>query len=340
MTGHFPLHMLVIAVVLAIMVGSTLLTMLILLLLYSLGWLKVLADSQVALPLTSLLVSVIIGTVIATALSKRIIAPVRRVIEAMKNVSQGDFSPRVPGERARGELRDLIDGFNGMAEELGGIEMLRQDFINTFSHEFKTPIISIKGFAKQLKNPDLPEETRREYIDIIVSESENLTNMSSNILLLSRFENQEIITEKEHFRIDEQIRECILLLEKKWDKKNILFSLALPAVSYHGNREMTAHIWRNLLDNAIKFSHNGGEITVSATTDNGRVRVKITDRGIGMDTETLRRLYEKFYQGDASHATEGNGLGLPLVKQIVELCGGTIQVSSAPGKGTTFIVTL
>ena len=340
MKKQFPLHMLVIAVVLAIMVCSTLLTMLIFSLFYYLGLLKVLARYQMALPVAALLVSVIIGTIIATALSNRIIAPVRRVIDAMKTVSQGDFSPRVPPERARGELKDLIVGFNGMAEELGGIEMLRQDFINTFSHEFKTPIISIKGFARQLKNPDLPEDTRREYVDIIVSESENLTNMSSNILLLSRFENQEIITEKEDFRIDEQIRECILLLEKKWERKNILFSLALPAVTYHGNREMTAHIWRNLLDNAIKFSHDGGEITISATTDNGRVRVKIADRGIGMDEETLHRLYEKFYQGDASHATEGNGLGLPLVKQIVALCGGTIRVSSESGKGTSFVITL
>ncbi|MBQ9121283.1 MAG: HAMP domain-containing histidine kinase [Clostridia bacterium] len=339
MKHRVSLRTLAILMVLGVMLGAVVLTCVFLLLFHALGFLD-LFKSQLVLPLIALGVSCILGTVISAIASKSVITPIRAVIDAMKTVSTGDFSPRVELPKKQGDLYDLALGFNAMAEELGGIEMLRHDFINTFSHEFKTPIVSLRGFARQLKDPSLPEQTKAEYVDIILSESERLANMSSNILLLSRFENQEIVTDKVAFRIDEQIRECILLLEKKWEKKDIEFSLALPAITHYGNEEMTAHIWRNLIDNAIKFSHQGGVISVSLTTHQGKTRVQIADSGVGMSEEALHRIYDKFYQADNSHATEGNGLGLPLVKQIVELCGGEITVRSEVGKGTTFTVSI
>lgn len=340
MKNRLTLRMLMIFVVLGIMFASVLLTYLFLLLFYALGLLELFKGTFLLLPSVSLVVALVLGLIIAAILSRVIITPLRWVIEGMKTVSTGDFSPRVPLPKKPGDLYDLIDGFNTMTEELGGIEMLRNDFINTFSHEFKTPIVSLCGFARQLKDPTLSEATRAEYQDIILHESERLSKLSANILLLSRFESQEIVSGKAPFRLDEQIRESILLLQRKWEQKNIEFSLALPAVTYYGNEEMTAHVWRNLLDNAIKFSPTGGTITITLTTKQDRIHVQIADNGIGMNEDTLRHIYDKFYQGDASHSTEGNGLGLPLVKQIVELCGGEILARSNLGKGTAFTVIL
>lgn len=340
MKRRVSLRMVTISVVLGIMLTSVVLTYLFLLLFNALGLLSLFRGTMLVLPFISLLIALLLGLLIAAVCSKVVITPVRWVIEGMRTVSTGDFSPRVPLPNRPGDMYDLIDGFNFMTEELGGIEMLRNDFINTFSHEFKTPIISLRGFARQLKDPSLSAETRAEYVDIILSESERLANMSTSVLLLSRFENQDIVTDKTSFRLDEQIRECILMLERKWEKKSIEFSLALPSVTYFGNEEMTAHIWQNLLDNAIKFSRAGGIISVVLTQCDERIRVQISDNGVGMSEETVRRIFDKFYQGDASHATEGNGLGLPLVKKIVSLCGGEISVRSALGRGSAFTVTL
>ena len=234
----------------------------------------------------------------------------------------------------------LVNSFNDMAQELGSIEMFRKDFINNFSHEFKTPIVSIRGFAKQLERDDLTDEQRREYAAIIVSESERLANMSSNILLLTKLENQQIVTDKAKYRLDEQLRSCILLLEKQWEAKNIDLSLNLDEVDYVGNEEMMSHIWVNLIGNAVKFSEPDGLIEISCERADGAVRVEVRDHGAGMDEATQKRIFEKFYQGDSAHATEGNGLGLSLARRIVDLCGGTIEVHSRVGEGTAFIVKL
>ena len=227
-----------------------------------------------------------------------------------------------------------------MAEELGGIEMFRENFINSFSHEFKTPIVSIQGFAKQLKKENLSEEKKQEYIDIIISESKRLTNLSSNILMLTKFENQQIITDKTEFSLDEQIRNSILLLEKQWTAKNIDFDIEMQEISYISNAEMLSQVWVNIIGNAIKFSPEGSTISVKLFQSKDDIRAEISDRGIGMDENTIRHIFERFYQGDKAHSAEGNGLGLPLVKRIVELCNGNIRVESEYGKGTNFIVTL
>lgn len=277
---------------------------------------------------------------LAAGMGRSKLKPMNDLAHAMHAVSQGDFSVRVDGEDVPGDMGELVCSFNDMASELGGLELFRKDFINNFSHEFKTPIVSIRGFAKQLERDDLTDEQRREYLDIIVSESDRLANMASNVLLLSKLENQTIVTDKTLYRLDEQLRRCILLLEKQWTEKALEPDIDLDEVEYRGNEEMVSHIWVNLLGNAIKFSPQGAPLSVRLRRDGGWAEVCVRDAGEGMDEATRRRIFEKFYQSDTAHATEGNGLGLALVKRIVDLCGGTIDVDSAPGRGSAFTVRL
>lgn len=277
---------------------------------------------------------------LAAGMGRSKLKPMNDLVHAMHAVSQGDFSVRVDAEDVPGDMGELVSSFNDMASELGGLELFRKDFINNFSHEFKTPIVSIRGFAKQLERDDLSDAERREYLDIIVSESDRLANMASNVLLLSKLENQTIVTDRTLYRLDEQLRRCILLLEKQWSEKNLEPDVDLDEVAYRGNEEMVSHIWVNLLGNAIKFSPPGAPLVVRLRRDGNWAEARIRDAGEGMDEATRRRIFEKFYQGDTAHATEGNGLGLALVKRIVDLCGGTVAVDSAPGGGSTFTVRL
>lgn len=308
-------------------------------LLFLFGFLPGILLSRIFSPFVIILMVIAFALVISMQWGRLKLQPMNDLIRAMDKVSQGDFSVRVD-EDAPGDMGALIHSFNDMTQELGSIEMFRKDFINNFSHEFKTPIVSIRGFAKQLERDDLTDEQRREYASIIVSESERLANMSSNILLLTKLENQQIVTDKEEYHLDEQIRNCILLLEKQWCAKEIELSLNMEEITYVGNEEMMSHVWVNLLSNAIKFSPVGGVLEVNCRRLNSAVEVVIRDHGEGMDEATQQRIFEKFFQGDSAHATEGNGLGLSLVKRIVDLCGGTVQVDSTPGRGTAFTVTL
>lgn len=283
---------------------------------------------------------IVMALVVSSRIGRARFKPINDLIHAMEQVSQGDFSVRVHAEDAPGDMGLLARSFNDMTRDLGGIEMFRKDFINNFSHEFKTPIVSIRGFAKQLERDDLTDEQRKEYAHIIVSESERLANMSSNILLLTKLENQQIVTDREEYRLDEQMRNAVLLLEKQWSAKELELSLILDEVTYVGNEEMMSHIWVNLIGNAIKFSPQGGLLEMSCARQGDTVVAVVRDHGEGMDESTQKRIFEKFYQGDSAHATEGNGLGLSLVRRIVDLCGGTIRVDSAPGEGTAFTVSL
>ena len=266
--------------------------------------------------------------------------PMSDLVQGMRAVSEGDFDVRVDEAGVSGDMGELVSTFNEMAKELGGLELFRKDFINNFSHEFKTPIVSIRGFAKQLERDDLTEEQRREYLDIIISESDRLANMSSNVLLLSKLENQTIVTDKTVYRLDEQLRRCLLLLEKQWTEKALELDLDLDEVEFLGNEEMMRHVWVNLIGNAVKFSPRGGALTLRLRREGDAAVARVSDCGEGMDEATRRRVFEKFYQGDTAHAAEGNGLGLALAKRIVDLCGGAIAVESAPGAGTTFTVRL
>lgn len=279
----------------------------------------------------------LLGTALTVLFSKKALNPIRKMIEATHQVSEGNFDVEV-NIKGIGELEELSESFNKMTRDLAGTETLRRDFINNFSHEFKTPIVSIRGFAKILKDGDLTEEERREYLDIIISESDRLADLSTNVLNLSKYENMNIVTETKLFPLDEQIRRRIVLMEPKWSVKELVFNVELEPVNFRGNEDIIQQIWVNLLDNSIKFSQPQGSIDVQLLKTEDGVLFKLQDKGAGMDQQTAAHIFDQFYQGDASRSKEGNGLGLALVKRIVELCGGSISVESQEGQGTAFFV--
>ena len=287
-----------------------------------------------------LFVNFLIATALTGVFSKRALMPLRGIIKATQRVTEGDFSVKVNTDRGINEFSELAKSFNKMTDELSSIETLRSDFINTFSHEFKTPIVSIRGFAKLLKEGDLSDEERKEYLEIILTESERLALLSTNVLNLSKYESLEIITEKTPFRVDEQIRMAVLMTEPKWSAKNLDVDIELEEVTFIGSADLTQQVWLNLIDNAVKYSGTGGNIAIRLEHWNKGLRFIIADNGVGMDEPTKPRIFDKFYQGDASRTEAGNGLGLTIVKRIVELCGGSITFDSELGKGSVFTVTL
>ncbi|MGG3803496.1 HAMP domain-containing sensor histidine kinase [Metabacillus fastidiosus] len=297
------------------------------------------AESPLSLLLIFFLLCIFIGPALTAFFSRIALNPIRKVIVAIHRVANGDFNTKI-NIKGIGELEELSHSFNKMTQELSGIETLRSDFINNFSHEFKTPIVSLRGFAKLLKENKLTQEERQEYLDIIITESERLAELSTNVLTLAKYENLEIIVDKTPFRLDEQLRKTIILLEPKWSAKDITVNVKLDEVIYTGKEELTQQIWLNLLDNAIKFSNQGGLITITLENINGVIQFVIQDEGAGMDNQTRAHIFDKFYQGDTSHLKSGYGLGLPLVKRIVNLCGGNISVQSESGKGSIFTIEL
>jgi len=287
--------------------------------------------------------SMLIGAVLAALAPKFTFKRLSRISEGMREISRGNFKTRLPESDkadAHSEFGELERTFNQMASELDGLEIFKNDFINNFSHEFKTPIVSLRGFARQLQSGNLIEEQRKEYIDIIVSESERLAKMSANVLLLSKLENQQIVTEQTEFDLDEQIRGSILLFEKEWSDKEIELDINLESIKYTFNEEMLSHVFINLFSNAVKFTDRGGTISCNLYDNSSEIVYEISDSGIGMSEKTVNRIFEKFYQGDTSHSSLGNGIGLNIVKRIITLAGGEILVESEPNKGSKFTVKL
>lgn len=280
------------------------------------------------------IMSVLIGTGLAIIFSRRPLHPLRELINATERIANGDYSVRINIKGPR-EFRTLNDKFNHMAEELGSVEMLRTDFVNNFSHEFKTPIVSIRGFAKALKWKDLTQKEREEYLDIIISESERLSTLSLNVLYLSKIENQAILTDKKHYNVSEQIRLVVALLDQKLSEKQIEIIFDSNEFYIDANEEMMKQVWINLLDNAIKFSPECGKIEIRIKQTGCNLSVKISDYGGGMSCEAKEHIFDKFYQEDLSHSTNGNGLGLAIVKKIIDLHGGDVSVHSS-NKGSTF----
>ena len=289
--------------------------------------------------LSMMIFSTFLGTAIAAFFGKKILKPIRKVVDATKKIAQGDFDVHVDIKGAY-ELEELSQSFNKMAHELSSIGTLRSDFINNFSHEFKTPIVSIRGFAKLLQDGNLSEEDKKEYLDIIIAESERLSALSTNVLNLSKYENIEIISDKLEFRLDEQIRKAIALTEPKWSAKDITVDVKMEEITLNANEDLTQQIWLNLIDNAVKFTGKSGNITIRLNKWNGGFRFTIEDNGIGMSDETQAHIFDKFYQGDTSRKKSGNGLGLTIVKRITELCGGKICVESELGRGSKIIIKL
>lgn len=276
---------------------------------------------------------------ISSTVSGRYTKPIQDMLEATKSISQGDYSVRVKEEGA-GEMAELLRSFNRMTGELGSTELMRSDFTNNFSHEFKTPIVSIRGFAKRLRTGNLSPEKQEEYLAFIEEESQRLSNLASSVLLLAKYDSLNLVGEQTDFDLDEQIRTCVLRLENQWTAKGLRWDLDLPSLPYRSNAEMLDHVWGNLLSNAVKFSREGGSISITGRREGERIIVSIRDFGIGIPKEEQGHIFDKFYQADAAHASEGNGLGLPLVKRILELAGGHVYVQSQVGEGTTFTVEL
>ncbi|CDM68912.1 integral membrane sensor signal transduction histidine kinase [Clostridium bornimense] len=290
-----------------------------------------------------IVISILIGlffTIFIGLMIHNFIKPINKIIESAEKVAKGDFSIHLDESVHKEEIRDMYISFNKMVRELNSIETLRNDFIVNVSHEFKTPLSSIEGYATLLQSPNITEEERIEYSKIIIESSKQLSSLTGNILTLSKLETQEILPESVHFNLDEQIRQALLILENKWCSKNIDINLDFDMCSYYGNEKLLMQVWLNLLENAIKFTSNGGTITASVKEHNEYICITISDTGIGMSKETQQYIFDKFYQGDKTHTIDGNGLGLALVKRIIDLYNGTITVKSAVNKGSTFIVSL
>lgn len=271
--------------------------------------------------------SICIGTMVAAVISHLVLKPFSRLMSGLNSLSEGHYETRLfLGNDPIG--KELSGNFNALASELQNTEMLRSDFINNFSHEFKTPIVSIRGFAKLLKKAELLEEQRMEYLDIIEEESERLTVMATNVLNLTKVENQSILTEQTRFNLSEQIRNCVLLLEKKWSRKELTMQLAFNEYIIYANEGLLKEVWINLLDNAIKFSPEGKEIAVMIREKDSHYCIFVRNVGPSIRKEDQTRIMNKFYQADQSHASEGNGIGLAIVKKVVELHQGKIIVSS------------
>ncbi len=290
-----------------------------------------------------LLASFLLGVAAAFLFGRAYMKPINVLINTMNRMAAGDFKARVrfSGLFAKHPaMAELTESVNTMAEELSNTEMLRADFVNNFSHEFKTPIVSIAGFAKLLGSADLTEEQKKEYIAIIEEESLHLSAMATNILNLTRIENQTILTDVTTYNLSEQLRTCLLLLENKWSEKALDLRPDFDEYNVAGSEELLRQVWINLLDNAIKFTPYGGTITVHIRPDgNGRLLTSVTNTGSTIPERDISRIFQKFYQGDTSHATRGNGVGLAIVRRIVELHHGAVWVESQ-NDVTTFTVAL
>jgi len=286
-----------------------------------------------------LLFSVFLGTIVAGLFGKLALRPIRKVIEATHKVAGGNFNVRLDIQSIY-ELEELSKSFNKMAHELSTTETLRGDFINNISHEFKTPIALISGYAQLLKEKDLTETEQQDYLDTIMAESERLTTLSTNILNLSKYEHLEIVADVSTFRIDEQLRRVVIQLEPKWAAKSINIEIETDDINFTGNPDLTQQVLLNLIDNAIKFSNKDGFIRVRLKDFKNGICLRVKDDGIGMDENEQSHIFDRFYQGDSSRSKEGHGLGLSIVKRIVDLCGGEISVHSLKGEGSEFIVWL
>ena len=286
---------------------------------------------------------ILMAVSLVVAIRLVLIKPIKNIIQAMNRLAAGDFTVRLQ-PAAHGyeptEIREFKAAFNKAAEELSGTELLRKDFVNNFSHEFKTPIVSISGFADLLLEEQLPPEDQKEYLTIIRDESRRLADLATNILTLNRVESQTILTDKACFSLDEQLRQSVLVTQQKWRQKELDFDANLAPAEYTGSEGLLKEVWLNLLDNAAKFSPENGTISVTLHCEQGRPVVAVTDHGCGMDAETCRHIFEQFYQGDTSHRTQGNGLGLAMAQKRAALHGGAVTVDSRPGSGSCFTVVL
>jgi len=285
-------------------------------------------------------VAAVAGGMMSFFVGRRILAPMVKLSKASKEVARGNFSIAVSDSSKLEEVQTTFRNFNAMVRELNSISTLSNDFVANVSHEFKTPLTAIEGYAMLLQDPSLSAQEHGEYLDKILYNIHRLTTLVGNILMLSKIESKSLAEQYKKFRLDEQLRQAVVSLEPAWSEKNISFDVALDEVVFYGCESLLTHVWTNLLSNAIKFSPDGQQIHIRLLDQKECVVVSIQDHGCGMTPEVQRRIFEKFYQADSSHKAHGNGLGLSLVKRIVELSDGVIEVLSKPGEGSTFRVIL
>lgn len=270
--------------------------------------------------------------------------PVRKIVQAAEQMMKGDFSVRIPplygvdGDSGFGRIADC---FNNMAQELSGTETLRTDFIANVSHELKTPLAVIQNYGTMLQQPALPEEKRLEYAKAITDTSRRLASLITNILKLNKLENQQIYPKAETYDLGEQLCECLLAFEGAWEDKELEIETDIEeGVLVDTDAELLSLVWNNLFSNSIKFTQPHGQVSLSLKSVEDYAVVQVTDTGCGIPPEVGKHIFEKFYQGDTSHATQGNGLGLALVRRVIDIVGADISVRSEVGKGSTFTVKL
>ncbi len=288
----------------------------------------------------AILFSVVVGGAITKFISRSFIDPITQLGKAMKEVANGNFQVTAQCRSRLKEVNDIYASFNLMVKELGATETLQTDFISNVSHEFKTPINAIEGYASLLQDHQQSQAEQDAYIEKILFNTHRLSTLTGNILLLSKINNQSIHPQRTVFRLDEQVRQAIVALEQKWTEKDIDFDVELDKISYSGYESLLIHVWSNLIDNAIKFDPHGGMIALRLRQEDGFAVFTIDDNGPGVAPEDQERVFHKFYQSDSSRVMDGNGLGLPLVKKIVEFSGGTVTLENLPEAGCRFTVRL
>lgn len=296
---------------------------------------------NIPLLLELVIVSVVVGGVMTAVISKIFFNPVKNLRQAMDKVANEDFAIQLDTDKSSsGEIKELYAGFNLMTNELKATEILQTDFISNVSHEFKTPINAIEGYSTLLQGCENLDDDQKEYVEKILFNTGRLSSLVSNILLISKIENQSIQAKREIFSLDEQIRETIVALETAWAPKSIDLDVELDSVKYNGNEIMMRHVWSNLIGNAIKFTPENSTVSIRLRNQKDKFIFRVTDQGEGLSDEAQKHLFDKFYQADTSHKSEGNGLGLALVKQILDIDGGDITAENVNGGGCRFTVTL
>ncbi|MGN0817533.1 MAG: sensor histidine kinase [Candidatus Coproplasma sp.] len=275
-----------------------------------------------------------IVTAVVIYFNHRTLQTSNTLISALNKVADGDYKVKIPYKKLD-TFTAVYENFNKMTTELSSVKAMREDFVHNFSHEFKTPIASINGFANLLLEGNLSEEEERSVLKIIADESQRLSHLAESSLILSKIETQQFVGETKEFRLDLQIKDCIILLERQWEEKKITISSSLEPVTFTGDEMMLKQVWLNLVSNAIKYTPEGGNVEITLCVENGRCKVTVADNGVGIPEESLPKIFDKYYQAFDS---SGNGLGLAICKRILEICNGEISVKSKVGEGSAFTV--
>ena len=286
-----------------------------------------------------LVFSVVLSVVLGWLLNVLFFSPITRLSRAMRKVGEGDFSLQLESSSRIREIRDTYDNFNLMTRELQATEIVQTDFVSNVSHEFKTPINAIEGYATLLQSGQTSDE-QAMYVEKILLNTRRLNELVGNILLLSRIDHQAINSNCTRYRLDEQVRQAIVLLEPKWDSKELELDVDLETLEYVGNESLLLHVWVNLIDNAIKYDPQGGLLRLRLQRQDNNAVFTIEDSGPGIAPEAQSHIFDKFFQADSSRMAEGNGLGLALVKRVLDICGGAVYVENLPEAGCRFTVIL